>query len=97
MSRALLICGATGKQGGAVIDHLLRQKADFEILAVTRYAESVSAQRLLKKSKQVRIVQGNMADPKALFKAASEATTNPIWGVFSVQVGGIQPRPMMFH
>ncbi|KAJ0123625.1 NmrA-like family domain-containing protein [Diaporthe amygdali] len=85
MSRALLICGATGKQGGAVIDQLLRQNADFEILAVTRNADSGSAQRLLKKSNQIKLVQGNMADPTALFKTAREVTKTPIWGVFSVQ------------
>ncbi|KAL0931217.1 nucleoside-diphosphate-sugar epimerase family protein [Colletotrichum truncatum] len=85
MSRALLICGATGKQGGAVIDQLLREKADFEILAVTRDATSGSAQRLLNKSAQIKLVQGNLADPTALFKTAKSVTENPIWGVFSVQ------------
>lgn len=86
MTRAILVCGATGKQGGAVINHLVEQNADFEILAVTRDATSGSAQRLLKKSSKIRLIQGNLADPTALFKTAQEVASSPIWGVFSVQV-----------
>ncbi|KZL72618.1 nucleoside-diphosphate-sugar epimerase family protein (NmrA-like family protein) [Colletotrichum tofieldiae] len=86
MSRAILVCGSTGKQGGAVINHLVEQNADLEILAVTRDANSASAQRLLKKSPKIRLVQGNLADPTALFKTAKTVAASPIWGVFSVQV-----------
>jgi hypothetical protein len=86
MSRALLICGATGKQGGAVINKLLEEKADFDILAVTRDASSASAQRLLTKSPKIKLVQGNLAEPSAIFRAAAGVTKSPIWGVFSVQV-----------
>ncbi|GKT95756.1 nucleoside-diphosphate-sugar epimerase family protein [Colletotrichum tofieldiae] len=87
MSRAILVCGSTGKQGGAVINHLVEQNADLEILAVTRDANSASAQRLLKKSPKIRLVQGNLADPTALFKTAKTVAASPIWGVFSVQAG----------
>lgn len=38
MSKTVLITGATGKQGGSVVTALLKAKADFEILAVTRDA-----------------------------------------------------------
>jgi uncharacterized protein YbjT (DUF2867 family) len=86
MSRTVLICGATGKQGGAVVNKLLDEKADFEILAVTRDAKSASAQRLMEKSPKIKLVQGNLAEPLAIFKAAKEVTDSPIWGVFSVQV-----------
>ena len=86
MSRSVLICGATGTQGGAVISKLLEENADFEILAVTRDANSRSAQRLLAKSSKVKLVQGNLAQPSAIFKTAGEVTDLPIWGVFSVQV-----------
>ncbi|KAF9877499.1 NmrA-like family protein [Colletotrichum karsti] len=85
MSRAVLICGATGKQGGAVIDQLIQQQADFEILAVTRDPISASAQRLLQKSKNIKLVQGNMSEASALLKAAKEVAGKPVWGVFSVQ------------
>ncbi|KAK6207884.1 NmrA-like family protein [Colletotrichum tabaci] len=86
MSRTILVCGATGKQGGAVINRLIEQNADFHILAVTRDANSRSAQQLLKKSPNIRLVQGNLADPAALLKTAAEVAGSPIWGVFSVQV-----------
>ncbi|KAK2055764.1 NmrA-like family protein [Colletotrichum caudatum] len=86
MSRAILVCGSTGKQGGALINSLVEQNADLEILAVTRNASSASAQRLLKKSPKIRLVQGHIADPTTLFKTAREVAGSPIWGVFSVQV-----------
>ncbi|CAF3519492.1 unnamed protein product [Fusarium graminearum] len=86
MSRAVLICGATGKQGGAVLNRLVKQNADFKILAVTRNAKSPSAQRLLSKSPNIKLVQGDLADPAAIFKTARSVTDKPIWGVFSVQV-----------
>ncbi|KAK1598866.1 NmrA-like family protein [Colletotrichum navitas] len=88
MSRAILVCGSTGKQGGAVINRLVEQNADLEILAVTRNASSASAQRLLKKSPKIRLVQGELSDPAALFKTAKEVASSPIWGVFSLQVVG---------
>jgi hypothetical protein len=86
MSRAVLICGATGKQGGSVINSLIGQNADFEILAITRDAASPSAQRLLQKSPKIKLVQGNLANPDEVFRAAEATTKLPIWGVFSVQV-----------
>ncbi|KAJ4131460.1 hypothetical protein NW768_005646 [Fusarium equiseti] len=85
MSRAVLISGATGKQGGAVLNRLIKKNADFEILAITRNAKSPSAQRLLAKSPKVKLVQGNFADPAGIFKMAKSVTDKPIWGVFSVQ------------
>ncbi|KAK2012383.1 NmrA-like family protein [Colletotrichum eremochloae] len=88
MTRAILVCGSTGKQGGALINRLVEQNADVEILAVTRNASSGSAQRLLKKSPKIKLVQGSLADPTTLFKTAKEVAGSPIWGVFSVQVVG---------
>ncbi|KAH6972480.1 nucleoside-diphosphate-sugar epimerase family protein [Ilyonectria sp. MPI-CAGE-AT-0026] len=86
MSRALLITGATGKQGGSVINALLARNADFKILAVTRDAASASAQRLAAKSPKISIVQGNLDDTDSVFQNAKKVTPLPIWGVFSVQV-----------
>ncbi|KAJ5104452.1 hypothetical protein NUU61_001799 [Penicillium alfredii] len=82
---ATLITGATGKQGGAVINALLRNNAAFEILAVTRNAQSSSAQRLANKSPKIRLVEGNLDEPATLFQNARKTTSAPIWGVFSVQ------------
>lgn len=86
MSRAVLITGATGKQGGAVVNALLKANADFEILALTRDSQSASAQRLVQKSPKIKLVAGNLDAPDNIFSKAKEITKTPIWGVYSVQV-----------
>lgn len=86
MPRTVLVTGATGKQGGSVIQALLDQNADFEILAVTRDASSKSAQKLESKSSNIKLVQGNLDQAEDIFICAKRVTSNPIWGVFSVQV-----------
>ena len=85
MSRAVLITGATGKQGGGVIDALLRADAEFQILAVTRDASSGGAQKLKAKSSKIQLVEGNLDRPDELFANADKFISQPIWGVFSVQ------------
>ena len=84
MSKAVLITGATGKQGGAVVNALL--SSDFTILAVTRNTASPSAQKLAQKSPKIKLVQGDLNDPTVIFKNAKEVAGKQIWGVFSVQV-----------
>ncbi|KAH9213512.1 hypothetical protein DL95DRAFT_164127 [Leptodontidium sp. 2 PMI_412] len=87
MSRALLISGATGKQGGAVIDALLaRPSANFTILAVTRNSQSQAAKRLIAKSPMVKLIEGDLNAVPSLFSTAKTvAGSTPIWGVYSVQ------------
>jgi uncharacterized protein YbjT (DUF2867 family) len=89
MSRVLLITGATGKQGGAVIDAILSRPdtaSDFILLAVTRDTSTGSAKKLAARSPSVKLVQGNLDDIPSLFEAAERVAQKPIWGVFSVQV-----------
>lgn len=86
MTKALLITGATGKQGASVIDSLLKANADFEILALTRNTQSPSAQKLLQKSSKIKLLAGNLDSLDEVFQKAKEISTLPIWGVFSVQV-----------
>lgn len=90
MARALLITGATGKQGGAVINALLaRQPSDFLLLAATRNAQSASAKSLAAKSDRIKIVQGDLnATPALIASAKAAAGSVPLWGVFSVQTVG---------
>lgn len=83
---AILITGATGKQGGAVINELLRRNLPHDLLAVTRNTQSATAQRLASQSPKIHLVQGDLNEPVQLFQHARAATSNPIWGVFSVQV-----------
>ncbi|RYO80456.1 hypothetical protein DL764_009896 [Monosporascus ibericus] len=87
MSKVILVTGATGKQGGAVINALInRNDADFTILAVTRDVNTISAKRVASRSSSITLVQGNLDDVPTLFKDAQEACNRPIWGVYSVQV-----------
>lgn len=86
MSKTVLITGATGKQGGSVVTALLKAKADFEILAVTRDASSGGAQKLQVKSSNIKLVEGNLDEPEKIFDNANKVTSQPIWGVYSVQV-----------
>jgi uncharacterized protein YbjT (DUF2867 family) len=92
-SKALLITGATGKQGSALINALLKANYDFTIIALTRNAQSPSAQKLLQKSPKVKVITGNLDDISSVFTKAQEAAGGPIWGVFSVQVRLPAPFP----
>ncbi|KAI1020972.1 hypothetical protein LB503_010012 [Fusarium chuoi] len=87
MSRALLITGATGKQGSSVINALVAKNADFLLLAATRNKESPSAKTLASKSSNIRLIEGDLDSIPALFSAAKQAAgTVPLWGVYSVQL-----------
>ncbi|KAF2431368.1 nucleoside-diphosphate-sugar epimerase family protein [Tothia fuscella] len=86
MSRVILVTGATGKQGGAVIKTLLSSSraSDFTLLGVTRNAQSASAKKLAERG--VKIVQGDLNDVPAIFESAKKIAAQPLHGVFSVQV-----------
>lgn len=87
MSKVILVTGATGKQGGSVIDALLGLKSSsFTILAVTRNSSSENAKKLSQRSPSIKVVQGDLDDCSALFDAAQEVDSRPIWGVYSVQI-----------
>lgn len=85
MSRAILITGATGKQGNALI--LALQDSPFEILAVTRKVSSDKARAISRNYPHVKLIQADMDDCPTLFKRANQATNSPIWGVYSLQAG----------
>jgi uncharacterized protein YbjT (DUF2867 family) len=78
--RKILIVGATGKQGGAVIEALLASQAPFQILALSR---NVSRAQSLASKPNVTVVQGDISNPASIFEA-----NNPIYGVFCVTVPG---------
>ncbi|KAK7750031.1 hypothetical protein SLS62_008023 [Diatrype stigma] len=87
--KAILITGATGKQGGATIEALLQAGAleIHEILAVTRNPGSGSAKKL--EARGITLVQGNLNDIPGIFsnaKAVLGAADAKVWGVFSVQL-----------
>ncbi|KAE8419302.1 nmrA-like family protein [Aspergillus pseudocaelatus] len=82
---AVLITGATGKQGGSLIKSLISRNAPFEILAVTRNPTSTSAQKLRNLSPSIKLVEGDLENPAKVFQNAQRLTPSPIWGVYSVQ------------
>jgi uncharacterized protein YbjT (DUF2867 family) len=77
MERLILVCGATGKQGGAVARSLL--KRGFRVRALTRDPQKPEAQALAEQGAEV--VQGDMEDCSAMDQVLVEG----IYGVFSVQ------------
>jgi len=80
--RRLLVTGATGKQGGALISALLaKNDQPFEIYALTRNKTSASAQKLAQQP-NVRLVEGNLDNIDAVFKQIPR----PVWGLFSVPI-----------
>jgi len=77
-TKRLLITGATGSQGGAVIDALLANFPTFQILALTRNKSSAKAQSLASKP-NVTVIEGDSTSPASIFEAHK-----PIHGVFLV-------------
>ncbi|WP_336336054.1 NmrA/HSCARG family protein [Haloarcula brevis] len=58
--RNILVTGATGTQGGAVVDHLLADSEQWEIYGLTRDASSDAAEAL--ETRGVTVVEGDMTD-----------------------------------
>ena len=74
--RMVLVTGATGRQGGAVVRHLLAK--GWRLRALTREPGSHPARAL--SSRGVEVVRGDLEDPSSLEKAARN-----VYGVYSVQ------------
>ena len=72
----VLITGATGRQGGAVVRHMISK--GWKLRALTRHYSSYAAQRLA--GHDVELVQGDLEDPISL-----ERATRGVYGVYSGQ------------
>ena len=77
VERLIVVCGATGSQGGAVARSLLDR--GFRVRALTRDPHKPEAQALAEQGAEV--VQGDMEDRSAMDHVLVEG----IYGVFSVQ------------
>ena len=79
----ILVIGATGNQGGAVIDALVKHPSieSLEILALTRNVNSPKAKEIAARSKSVTLLRGDLTNCHAIFEAAQ----GPVHAVFSVQ------------
>ena len=74
--KTVLVSGATGRQGGAVIRHMLRNGR--KLRALTRNLNGHAAQELARQG--VEVVQGDLEDPSSL-----ERATRGVNGIYSVQ------------
>src|SRR5262245_34163941 len=74
--KIVLVTGATGRQGGAVIRHMLA--AGWTLRAMTRHIGNDTAAHLARQG--VEVVQGDFDDVASLERAA-----DGVYGVYSVQ------------
>jgi len=74
--RTILVTGATGRQGGAVIRHLLPK--GWKLRALTRNPSAAAARNLM--GQGVEVVQADLEDPLSL-----EPAVRGVYGVYSVQ------------
>ncbi|GAB5593825.1 hypothetical protein Unana1_08725 [Umbelopsis nana] len=89
MVKKILITGATGNQGGAVLNALLTSKRQkpgtWKIYALTRDVKSASAQKLVSKSNgSVELVEGDLNNQE--FLDSFMKPEQDLHAVFSVQV-----------
>jgi uncharacterized protein YbjT (DUF2867 family) len=75
-AKIILVTGATGRQGSAVVRHLLQR--GFQVRAITRDPEKPSSQSL--KAKGAEVFKGDMEDLPSLHQAMKG-----VYGVFSLQ------------
>ena len=75
-NKTIVVTGATGQQGGAVVRSLITR--GWKVRALVRNPEKLAAQQLAKGN--VELVQGDLFTPSSLDKALNGA-----YGVFSVQ------------
>ena len=78
-SKLIVIIGATGSQGGSVVDTFINAPGNWRVRALTRDASSSKAQTLAAKSSKVEVVSANMDDVDSLKSAFRDA--NVIFGV----------------
>src|SRR5260370_21819428 len=77
-SKTILVCGATGKQGGAALRHL--RDRGYSVRALTRDPDKPEARALVGHGTEV--LRGDLNDPTSLTRAL-----DGVDGVFSVQLG----------
>src|SRR5262245_34727531 len=76
LDKIILVSGATGRQGGALLKHLL--KAQWRVRALTRNPGGRAATELVKSG--VEVLQGDMDNAESLHSAMKS-----VYGVYSVQ------------
>lgn len=78
--RTVVVVGATGQQGGSVINSLLSSKHNhYNLVGLTRHPTSESSKSL--ESKGVKVIEGDLGDKASLVKAFQSVDA---WAVFGV-------------
>lgn len=89
--QSFLVAGATGRQGGAVVEALLSNPdlhvQPGNVWAITRNAAGTPAQQLKSKWPSINIVAGDLNNPSALFENAGKINLNQT-AVFLAQAHG---------
>lgn len=84
-AKTILVVGATGQQGGAVISALLNKRdssvPEPRVLALTRNKHSPKAQQLTIKYPSVELVEGDMTQPEHVFSTAGQGTITAVFVV----------------
>ncbi|NHN46171.1 NmrA/HSCARG family protein [Halostella sp. JP-L12] len=70
-ARSVLVTGATGNQGGAVVEHLLASDAEFDVRGLTRDASGDRARELADRG--VTMVEGDLNDKESLRPHVADA------------------------
>ncbi|KAF3799082.1 hypothetical protein GCG54_00001187 [Colletotrichum gloeosporioides] len=94
--KAFIVLGATGRQGGAVVDALLTH-AEIKILpiqvyAITRQAAGTGADRLRERFRGINIIVGDLGNPNAIFEQLNQETLSQS-EVFLAQAHGPTELP----
>ncbi|WP_440765435.1 NmrA/HSCARG family protein [Natronorubrum sp. DTA7] len=70
MATSVLVTGATGNQGGSVVEHLLESSTEFDVYGLTRDASGDRAQELSEQG--VSMVEGDLNDKDSLAPHVAE-------------------------
>lgn len=91
-TRKILVTGATGKQGNAVVQALLAHPPPFDhqILALTRKSTSPAA-KALASNPRVTIIEGDLEHAGEIFTQAGGIDS--IWGVFLMTLPSMKKEP----
>jgi len=91
MAHAIVVTGATGKQGhhvvGALADHSASNPSDVIIYAVSRKPNSPGAQALVSKYKNVKVIQGDFSKPAELVRSIPTESKSS-WSMFMISNPG---------
>ncbi|MFC6765570.1 NmrA/HSCARG family protein [Natrinema soli] len=86
MSTRVLVVGATGNQGGAVVDGLLAADDDFSVYGLTRDATSEKARALADRG--VTVVEGDLNDTESLRNAVADV--DAVFAVTNYFIAGFE-------